>query len=141
MRTDHVIALIADIRERAHEWIVAELTRRGHPGIVPSHGAILARLYDQGPMAMNALATAIGRRKNTVTVLVRKLEATGYVRRQGSPDDSRVTLVALTDKGEAFRGDFEAVSTALLARVWGGMDDARRQELVAGLETVRDNLG
>lgn len=140
MRTDHVIALIADIRARAHEWIVAELTRCGHPGIAPSHGAILALLYDRGPQSMGALAQGIGRRKNTVTVLVRKLEAAGYVRRAQSPQDSRIMLVTLTDRGEAFRSAFREVSAGLLSRTWGDMEPACREALMAGLETLRNNL-
>jgi MarR family transcriptional regulator, organic hydroperoxide resistance regulator len=141
MRTDHIIALLSGIRERAHALISAELERRGHPGLAPSHGAILARLYEQGALSMSVLAREIGRRKNTVTSLVRKLEAAGYVRRQEDPEDDRVTLVALTEKGEAFRADFKEVSDILLAKVWGRMDGPRKAKLVAGLEELLRNLG
>jgi MarR family transcriptional regulator, organic hydroperoxide resistance regulator len=141
MRTDHVIDLVSRIREQAHARITTALARRGHAGLVPSHGSILARLYEQGPQPMGALAQAIGRRKNTVTSLVRKLEAAGYARRLNDPTDSRISLVALTEKGQAFRADFEAISTALLATVWGGMATSRRESLVAGLEEILANLG
>lgn len=141
VRTDHVIALVSGIRERANALICAELERRGHPGLVPSHGAILAALYDQGALPMGALARTIDRKKNTLTVLVKKLEEAGYVRRLPSPADSRVTRIALTAKGEAFRTDFAAVSETLLAAVWGDMTPAQREGLVAGLERVRRNLG
>lgn len=140
MRTDHVIALLADIRGRAHEFIAAELERRGHPGLAPSHGAILARLYEQGPLPMGVLAQGVGRRKNTLTTLVRKLEAAGYVQRQPDPRDSRITRVALTAKGEAFRPDFSEVSRILLERTWGSLDRSRQEALVAGLEEILRNL-
>lgn len=90
---------------------------------------------------MGVLAKAIDRKKNTLTVLVKKLEEAGYVRRTPSPADSRVTLIALTAKGEAFRTDFAAVSERLLAAVWGDMPPAQREALVAGLERVLRNLG
>lgn len=140
MSTNHVMALIGGIRSRAHELLTAELRRRGHPGLVPSHGAILARLYEQGPLPMSVLAQGIGRRKNTVTTLVRKLEDAGYVLRTPDPTDSRVSLVGLTAKGEAFRAEFQDISTLLLTTVWGDMAPERREQLVVGLEELLRNL-
>jgi len=140
MRTEQIIHLISMIHDRAGECIRAELDRRGPAGLVPSHGSILAMLYAHGPLPMNALAQGIGRRKNTVTTLVRKLEDAGFVRRSTDPADSRVTMVGLTDKGEAFRADFAETSERLLAKIWGDMDPARRQELTAGLEEILANL-
>jgi DNA-binding MarR family transcriptional regulator len=140
MRTEHIIALVAQVRERANRLITAELERRGHPGLAPSHGAILSRLYESGPQPMSVLAQAIDRRKNTLTTLVNKLEAAGYVTRQTSPDDSRVALIALTTKGEDFRGDFRAISDLLLKKVWGDMDEAEKIRLVHSLKTILGNL-
>ncbi|MHC1790431.1 MarR family winged helix-turn-helix transcriptional regulator [Solidesulfovibrio sp.] len=141
MPTDHVVSLISRVRERANARIVAQLKRRGHPDLAPSHGAILATLYAGGPVPMGALARSIGRKKNTLTVLVRKLESAGYVCRQASPSDSRVALIALTAKGEGFRKDFQEISDTLLAAVWGTMEDASKEALVVGLERLLANLG
>jgi DNA-binding MarR family transcriptional regulator len=141
MPTHAVIDRIARIREKANAFLVAELARRGVPGLVPSHGSILARLYLHGPLPMGRLAALIGRKKNTVTTLVRKLEAAGYVSCGRDAGDSRVVLVAPTAKAEAFRPDFEAISRALLARVWGDMPESARLALMAGLERLEANLG
>ena len=103
METDAVIDRIACIRERAHALLVAELARRGAVGLVPSHGGILAQLYRQGCLPMGRLAGLIGRRKNTVTTLVRKLEAAGYVTRTRDADDERRVQVALTPAGAALK--------------------------------------
>ena len=140
MRTEQIFHLLSMIHDRAGECIRTELDRRGPAGLVPSHGSILAMLYAQGPLPMNALAQGIGRRKNTVTTLVRKLEDAGFVQRSTDPADSRVTMVTLTDRGEAFRADFAETSERLLAKIWGDMDLARRQELVAGLEEILGNV-
>jgi len=141
MRTDHVVALIGRVRERANRLICAELLRLGHPELAPSHGSILAALYDQGDLPMSVLAKAIGKKKNTLTVLVKKLEKAGYVRRELSLTDSRVSIITLTEKGKAFRKDFNAVSEKLLATVWGDMEKSQREALVAGLERLSRNLG
>lgn len=141
MRESQVIHLASLVRDRAGERIREELDRLGHCDLAPSHGAVLALLYLHGPLPMHALARGVGRRKNTLTTLVRKLEEGGYVRRDADPADSRVTMVALTPKGEAFRDDFQAISQRLLNRIWGGMPPERRKELVAGLEELLANLG
>ena len=91
-------------------------------------------------MPMGGLARSIGRKKNTVTVLVKRMEVDGYVLRHRSEEDSRVTLVSLTEKGAAFRRDFEAVSVILLNSVWGDMPQGRKEVLVSGLETIVQNL-
>lgn len=141
METDAVIDRIARIRERADAFLVAELARRGATGLVPSHGGILAQLYRQGALPMGRLAALIGRKKNTVTTLVRKLAGAGYVVCEKAPGDSRVVMVRPTAKAEAFRPAFEAISRELLARVWGDMPEAERRALMAGLARIAANLG
>lgn len=141
MSTEAIIHLAAQVRERANALIVAELERRGAASLAPSHGAILAQLYRQGPLPMNRLANLIGRKKNTLTSLIAKLEALGYVTRQPDPQDSRVHLIAPTDKALAFRRDFDEISRLLLERAWGDMPRDQRQALVRGLEQVANNLG
>ena len=138
--TDAVIDRIARIREKANAFIVAELSRRGVTGLVPSHGSLLGQLYRLGPLPMGRLAALIRRKKNTVTALVRKLEAAGYVSCRKDPADSRVTLVATTSRAEAFRQDFQAISRALLQRVWGDMPEAQRLVLMEGLARLEANL-
>lgn len=140
MQTDNVIARIARIREKANAWIVAELGRRGIGGLVPSHGSILHMLSRYGPMPMGRLAALIGRKKNTVTSLVRKLAAAGYVTCAKDAADSRVVMVALTDKALAIRPELEAISRELQTRVWRDMPEAERQALVAGLARLESNL-
>jgi len=140
MHSATVIDAISRIREKADAFLVAELSRRGVTGLVPSHGSILAALYRYGPLPMGRLARLIRRKKNTVTTLVRKLEAAGYVACRKDPADSRVTLVAPTATAEAFRKEFEAISRLLLDRVWGAMPEAERRALMAGLETLEANL-
>ena len=98
MGTEHIAGLVGSVRERINSLVAAELESLGLSGLVPSHGAILARLYAAGPQTMGELARACDRRKNTVTSLVRKLEAAGYVRREEDPGDARVARIALTEQ-------------------------------------------
>ena len=140
MKTDHVVSLVSRIREQANSLLVAELAKCGHTGLAPSHGAILRAICVYGNMPMGALAEAIGKQKNTVTTLVNKLEKAGYVVKSPSPDDSRVTLVSLSDKALAARSDFAAISQTLLNAVWADMPQAEKESLVLLLEKVLRNI-
>ncbi|GFO55738.1 hypothetical protein GMSM_27450 [Geomonas sp. Red276] len=140
MQSQGIISLISSIRDRANELIGDLLAKRGITGVVASHGSIFVSLFQEGPLSMSELAVKIGKKKNTVTVLVEKLTREGYVRVRKSPSDGRVTIVELTEKGEGFRGDFEEISRVLLERVWGEMPLEERESLVAKLRVLAGNL-
>ena len=140
MKTDHIVALVSRVRGEANSLLVAELEKHGHSGLAPSHGAILHALAERGPMPMSALAEAIGKQKNTVTTLVNKLQQAGYVVKNPSREDSRVTLVSLSDKAVAAQPDFAAISQTLLNSVWADMPQTEREALVQGLEKILRNI-
>ena len=66
----------------------------------------------EGPRRITELAELEGLAQPTMTVLVKRLLARGWVSRSGHPEDGRVVLVAITARGrkatEAFRGEFLA---------------------------------
>jgi len=138
--TAEILDLISRIHRRAREILLEELARSGAEGLVPSHGDILIRLYREGPLSMSRLAERVDRRKNTLTVLVRKLQESGYVACAPDPRDGRALRVSLTPRGEAFEADFRAISARLLERIWGDMPDGEREGLIGGLRRLRENL-
>ncbi len=140
METDKIISLISKIRDRANRLISDQLKQRGVKGIVTSHGNILIQLYRHGPLPMNRLADLIGRKKNTLTVLVDKLKNAGYVRLKKSTDDNRITIVELTKKGEDFQQQFQEISLFLLNKVWGDIPIRDRRLIIDRLEKISGNL-
>jgi DNA-binding MarR family transcriptional regulator len=138
VKTDHVIALIAGIREKAYRFLVRELSLRGIDGLAPSHGAILSTLYNHGPVSMQELARRIDRDKSTVTALVKKLQDHGYVERAADPADGRVSIIHPTARALALRPGFEEISQRLIATAYQGFDQEERETLVRGLEKMLD---
>ena len=100
-RHTEVVARASRIREAANALILRELERHGVKGLVPSHGSLLCLLYAETNVSMCVLAERLHRTRPTVTVLVDKLVALGYVTREQDPGDRRVTWVRLTDAGRA----------------------------------------
>ena len=123
MRHNNAIALMSRIREKANRLIIRELEERGVQGIVPSHGEIMVHLFDGKEYAMKELADKIHRTKPTVTILIDKLVAYGYVLKEKSLEDSRITYIKLTKKGLELRPIFQEISDKLNGFVYDGLTE------------------
>lgn len=140
METERIVAQIGDIHAAINRYLVAALKSRGIEGLVPSHGAIFHHLFVHGEATMKDLARTAKRDKSTVTALVKKLVAAGYVETQASPDDQRSVLVRLTASGRALRPAFTAISREMLAKVWDGFAPEEKNALVCLLKKVEANF-
>ena len=107
------LSLISRIHEKGNRFIIEQLNANGVKELVPSHGDILAILYHHKKLTMKDIAEKIHRTKPTVTVLIDKLEKLGFVKREKSTEDSRVTYILLTEKSEKFKPLFEKISKDL----------------------------
>jgi DNA-binding MarR family transcriptional regulator len=140
MKTNHVVALISKVRDRAHSFIIRELEKNHIRGLVPSHGAILSHLFKKDGVSMKELAEEICRDKSTVTVLINKLVSSGYVRKQQSEDDQRIFNVYLTAKGELLKPEFDIVSQKLIERTFSDINQKEAEIIVKGLEKMLRNF-
>ena len=130
------ISLISRIRENANKFICKELETSGITGIVPSHGDIMAVLFKSHKCTMKELAANIRRTKATLTVLVDKLEKIGYVKREKSSQDSRVTYITLTKKGLDLKPVFEDISKKLNNLVFTDISEKEGETLHKILEKI-----
>lgn len=123
MKNQRLIALSSRLAEKANKFIIAELKKYELSDIAPSHGDILSLLFDGNAYEMGEIAKKIHRTKPTVTVLVEKLEKSGYVQRIKSDIDARFTMVSLTEKGFELQPMFETISQDLNALAYAGLRD------------------
>lgn len=80
----------------------------------PGGGIVLMTLSDTGPISLNELTRRVARDKSQMTRTIRSLETKGLVGRETSPDDARVSVVSLTDDGQAVVTDLmQAVSEVI----------------------------
>ncbi|HEX4814530.1 MAG TPA: MarR family transcriptional regulator [Nonomuraea sp.] len=95
-------------------------------GLHPGQEALLLELARTGPMIQAQLSEALGCEPPSVTLMSRKLEASGHIRRTPAPSDKRASIVELTDSGRALAEQVK--------ELWRGLAD----ETVTGLpaETV-----
>lgn len=140
MKRGNAISLISQIREKANRFIIRELEKRGINGIVPSHGDIFGVLFRTEQSTMTELAEAIRRTKPTVTVLIDKLVDLGYVVKEKSSTDNRVTYIKLTQEGLDLKPSFQEISVALKAMVYRGMSEEESEQFEKTLQSVLGHL-
>jgi len=112
------------------------LIKESNSEITRTEGGVLFTL-SRGPRRITELAEVEGLAQPTVTLLVKKLEQQGWVKRDSTAADGRVVVLSLTRAGRTALDDFRAqVSEALRADL-----DAMSDRQIAALETATEALG
>ncbi|MCY6483035.1 MarR family transcriptional regulator [Clostridium aestuarii] len=140
MKADNTIYLIGRIREKANNLIISELKQLGMREVVPSHGDILVTLFKYKELTMTKIANQIHRDRSTVTTLVNKLMKLGYVETKKNPEDSRSSLVYLTQKGKELESDFIRISNMIFEIEYKDINEEEKQVFRNVLKKIYDNL-
>lgn len=140
MRKNNAVYLISKIRIKANRYIVESLVAEGIEGIVPSHGDIMIHLFENKNYTMQELAKKINRTKPTLTTLVNKLVNYGYVTKEKSKNDNRVTYIKLTPLGIALKPVFKSISQNLNDIAYKDLSDEEAIFLENILNKVNDNF-
>lgn len=99
---------------RLHRMTAGRLLRR--TGLHPGQELVMMRLWDAGPQRLADLAAVTDADSATMTRTIQRLERAGFVRREPSVDDRRVTIVTATRASQGLRREVE--------RVWGELENA-----------------
>lgn len=75
---------------------------------------VLNVLWDRDHQSVGGLGERLGLESSTLTPLLKRLEASGLVRRARNPDNERQVIVALTDAGRALEARAGCLGDALL---------------------------
>ena len=102
-------------------------------GLSLTSATVLARLHDGGPQRITDLAALELVAQPTMTALVGRLEARGYVERRRGDADRRVVTVALTDTGRRKLAELREARTRFLAGHMAGLSGDERTQLAAVL--------
>ena len=96
---------------------------------------VLNTLRD-GPRRITELSECEGLAQPTTTLLVKRLEELGLVRRERQTDDGRMVLVSLEPAGIQALEDFRSQLTALLRADLATTTDEQIEALAAATETL-----
>ena len=77
---------------------------------------VMMVLWEEKKKSVRELGECLYLDSGTLTPLLKKMEAKGYLVRERCPEDERCVIVSLTAKGEALRKDAESVPHCMAAK-------------------------
>ncbi len=85
-------------------------------GITYPQYLVLSALWQTDGQTVGAIAERLSLESSTITPLVKRLEAAGFVTRQRNPEDERQVTVSLSGKGRALHQESKCLTETLLER-------------------------
>ena len=109
-------------------------------GLHVGQEAVLLELDRTGPLIQAQLSEALGCEPPSVTLMTRKLEASGHIRRTPDPGDKRATVVALTGSGKALADQIRELWVTLAEETVHDLPAAMLKQLPGILHTMSTNV-
>lgn len=112
-----------------NDFLKNKLKETGNDDIVPSHGAILSIVYTNGGrVQIKTICDTLLKQKTTITEMINRLVRLGYLTKEGSNEDKRMTYVVATQKALDYYENFEMISNQLLTKVYQGFSEEEKIE-------------
>ncbi|MEU4677226.1 MarR family transcriptional regulator [Micromonospora sp. NPDC023737] len=103
-------------------------------GLTHPQYLVMLALWQYAPLSVRELSRLLQLDPGTLSPLLKRLEATGYVHRERAAADERSLAVTLTAAGEALRVQAEQIPAAIVERL--GLPVSELRQLHAALTTV-----
>lgn len=108
-------------------------------GLTHPQYLVMLALWQHEPVSGKRLSELLRLDPGTLSPLLKRLEAAGYLRRERDPVDERTLAVVLTDEGRALRTEAEKIPPAVVERLGMGLDELH--DLQAALTRVIAQTG
>jgi DNA-binding MarR family transcriptional regulator len=95
-------------------------------GLTHPQYLVMLALWQQAPLSVRELSGLLQLDPGTLSPLLKRLEASGYLRRERDPADERSLAVTLTPAGKALRARAEQIPPAVVARLGMPIEELRR---------------
>jgi MarR family transcriptional regulator, organic hydroperoxide resistance regulator len=108
-------------------------------GLTHPQYLVMLALWQYEPVSVRDLSRMLQLDPGTLSPLLKRLEASGLLRRDRDPRDERALAVTLTDKGRALRADAEKIPPAVVAKLGMDLDELRalHQSLTRVIEVAQ----
>lgn len=126
--TDHAMRL-----ERAYRALWGHLHRRDEDDLRQHEAQLLAHIPQGEAVTLGWLATHLLLPKSTASVLVKSLEARGFVSRRRRPENQRELAITLTAEGERRVAESAVLDVDALAYALAGLP---AEEVEVALRTL-----
>ncbi|WP_193188592.1 MarR family winged helix-turn-helix transcriptional regulator [Nisaea sediminum] len=110
----------------------------GELGLTYPQYLVLLALWERDDQNVGQLGALLHLESNTLTPLLKRLEAAGLVHRRRAANDERQVMVSLTEAGRAMREKSQGVAQCISDALGMAREDVR--PLVSGVTAVADTL-
>lgn len=112
-------------------------------GLTYPQFVVMMVLWEHGKITMKALSDLVMLESNTLTPLLKKLEAAGLVKRTRNKDDERVLDVEITEAGLKLKADGQIAAVELAMASGEDLDGVMemQQRMAKMRDAVREKLG
>lgn len=132
-----LISKVKQVQGRVFEKL---LTEYGVDAFNGAQGRILFVLWGEDGIPISDLSEKTGLAKTTLTGMLDRLEASGYIRREPDPADRRRVFICLTETARALQADYDQVSARMNALFYSGFTDAEVVTFENALTRILQNL-
>ena len=95
-------------------------------GLTHPQYLVMLALWEHSPLSVRDLSRLLQLDPGTLSPLVKRLEAIGYLRRERDPADERSLAITLTESGRGLRSQAEQIPPAVVSRLGLPIEDLQR---------------
>jgi DNA-binding MarR family transcriptional regulator len=108
--------------------------------INPAQGRILFFLWQNDGISIQEVSQMTSLEKSTLTSMLDRLEASGYIRRSPCSDDRRKILIYANEKGKNLKFTYEKVIREMAGIFYKGFSQEEIDSFEGYLERIYNNL-
>ncbi|KQX53068.1 MULTISPECIES: MarR family transcriptional regulator [unclassified Streptomyces] len=123
LRLDHQICFSLHAATRAFNGVYREALK--DLGLTYPQYLVMLVLWEHGELPVKGIGERLRLDSGTLSPLLKRLEAAGYVERRRSPEDERSVTVRPTAEGAALKGRARGVPRRIAAATGLGLDEIR----------------
>ena len=132
--------LITKIKQLHSRALAQCISDKGIDAFSGEQGKILFVLWQKDKINQKELATETGLAKNTITVMLEKMEKNNLIRKITDENDKRKSLVILTDYAKSLKKPFDEISDEMLKKVYKGFSEEEIDKYEEYLHRIIKNL-
>ncbi len=141
MNDKYIVYFISRTKKKMTTFIENKLKEKELNDLVPAYGNILTALYDnKGILSMKEIGILIGKDKSTVTALCNKLINLGYIEKEKSTKDKRVTYIKITQKAKNIESKFNEISAEVYSRAYRNFTLEEKKIFLKLLKKLNNNF-
>jgi DNA-binding MarR family transcriptional regulator len=134
LETDCIFFQLAKVHQLANRFLSQKVSDLN---ITSVQAMVLGFLDEEDQITSSELGKRTELDSATLTGLLDRLEATGFIERKGNPDDRRSIHIHLTKKGKAMSREATRVIAEGNLEFLQGLNDSQKQDLLGIIKKLR----